>query len=62
MKNFKHGQKVEFTVRSGEVVTGEFVRTFSPARNAGQHYEVQVGYERAVLFAQGAVGKTLRAV
>lgn len=49
-KTFKPGTQVLFTTSAGTWV-GEFVRKFSPARNAGPHYEIRVGNRTAKVAA-----------
>jgi len=56
---FPKGATVAFDF-DGATYTGTFVRRFTPARNAGVHYEVEVAGRVETLFANGPTGRTMR--
>lgn len=62
-KKFNKGQKVEFVAGNGKKYAGTYLRKFSPARGAGQHHLIDIGGGvKASIFANGAVGQSVKAV
>lgn len=55
---FKAGCTVAFR-SGGKDYSGTFVRRFSPAPNAGFHYEIEVDGVNERIFANGPVGRTV---
>jgi hypothetical protein len=47
-------------MQNGHTATGEFVRAYTPVRNAGLHYEIKTDqHGTADLFANGPAGRTV---
>ena len=63
MAKFTKGQSVEFVAGNGKTYTGTFLRKFSPARNAGPHFRIDLGSGViATIAANGPAGKSVKAV
>jgi hypothetical protein len=58
---FPKGATVAFDF-AGMTTTGTFLRRFTPARNAGYHYEIEVDGMAHLIFANGPTGRTVRVV
>ena len=56
---FRKGATVAFRTLPGTVFTGTFVRRFTPARNAGYHYEIRIDGQSVELFANGLAGRSV---
>jgi hypothetical protein len=57
---FRKGARVAFIAGNGHTYTGEFIRAYTPSRNAGLHYEIMTDqYGMADLFANGEAGRTV---
>lgn len=54
---FRKGSTVAFAM-GGIVYRATFIRRFTPARNAGVHYEIEFNGRRETVFANGEVGRT----